>query len=265
MTEPYYSDDSVTIYHGDALETMDYLGRCVSVVVTSPPYNMGLSPSGDGKFYGHAKQWASRFTTDGYDGFTDAMPPDQYDAFLRDALVLCAKTAQDAVWFNHRPRVFHGRAKLPFDMDFRFLSEATGDRMALRQIAVWDTRQSTGTNAGLLGIRQEWVMLFCRSEFKMDRALTAFGDVWTFPQAPKDHGHPCPFPVELPERCIALSQRGSVLDPFMGSGTTLLAAKRAGVHAIGIEQSERFCEIAAERCGGPVRDVDGGFTFGGAA
>jgi site-specific DNA-methyltransferase (adenine-specific) len=64
-----------------------------------------------------------------------------------------------------------------------------------------------------------------------------------------DNGHPCPKPVEwalwLVERCCPAS--GTVLDPFMGSGTTLRAAKDIGRKAIGIEIEEKYCEIAAKR------------------
>lgn len=250
MSEPYYRDELVAIYHGDSLDVLADLGPNVAdITVTSPPYNMGTSPSGDGKFYGHASQWASRFTTEGYDGHGDAMDPAEYDSWLRTVLLACADASTGAVWFNHRPRVWFGRAKLPFDMDFGFLQEPTGDKFGLRQIAIWDRKQGTGTNAGLLTIRQEWVMLFCWDGFKMDRSLVGFGDVWPLGVPSNKGDHPCPFPQELPARCIALSSPAIVIDPFMGSGTTLGAAKAAGVRAIGIDQSERFCQMAAERCG----------------
>ena len=58
--------------------------------------------------------------------------------------------------------------------------------------------------------------------------------------------HPCQKPVRLMRRIIDLTS-GLVLDPFMGSGTTLVAAKRIGRKAIGIEREERYCEIAAKR------------------
>lgn len=295
MTAHYYADDLVTIYHGDALEVMDALSAGVAdIVITSPKYNMGLTPGGNGRgLYGHTTQHASRFTTDGYDGDSDAMDPDEYDAWIEDALVGCARaTAGErpgAVWWNHRPRVKHGRAWLPFNnLSLDFLKDPTEDRFGLRQIVPWDRRLGTGTNASHLSMRQEWVMLFCWDGFEMNRLLTASGDVWwvdgdgepceegdgvtiaaprVWPFSPPadKHGHPCPFPIEIPERCIRLSSPSTVLDPFMGVGTTLIAAKRAGVKAIGIDLSERFCEIAAERCGGPVRSVSGGFDFGEAS
>jgi len=61
-------------------------------------------------------------------------------------------------------------------------------------------------------------------------------------------GHPTPKPIRLMTWCLAQHEStGTVLDPFMGSGTTLDAAKREGRRAIGIEIEERYCEIAAKR------------------
>ena len=62
-----------------------------------------------------------------------------------------------------------------------------------------------------------------------------------------------------PARAIETTAPGLVLDPFAGSGTTLRAAKDAGVKAIGIEKSERYCEMAAERL------PQGAFDFGSLA
>jgi site-specific DNA-methyltransferase (adenine-specific) len=60
-------------------------------------------------------------------------------------------------------------------------------------------------------------------------------------------GHPCPKPLRLFKWLIEQSAAGTVLDPFMGSGTTLRAAKDLGRSAIGIDIEERYCEIAAKR------------------
>lgn len=65
----------------------------------------------------------------------------------------------------------------------------------------------------------------------------------------KDNGHPCPKPIELVAQLIAGASLPNqmVYDPFLGSGTTLRAAKDLGRKAIGIEIEERYCEIAARR------------------
>lgn len=74
--------------------------------------------------------------------------------------------------------------------------------------------------------------------------------MWTFSgESKKKIGHPAPFPVELPKRCIKLfSYVGDiVLDPFMGSGTTIVASKMLNRKSMGIEISREFCELAFNR------------------
>jgi DNA modification methylase len=66
--------------------------------------------------------------------------------------------------------------------------------------------------------------------------------------------HPTQKPVELMRWCLTFTE-GVVVDPFMGSGTTLRAAKDLGRKAIGIELEERYCEIAAQRCAQDVLDL----------
>ena len=90
-----------------------------------------------------------------------------------------------------------------------------------------------------------WSDLGCRARFKCH--------VWDGGKRAglsenRDFCHPAQKPVELMLWCLSLSKtRGTVLDPFMGSGTTLVAAKRLNRQAIGIEREEMYCEIAAKR------------------
>ena len=77
------------------------------------------------------------------------------------------------------------------------------------------------------------------------------GTVWNIAREQQQQGklHPVAFPSAIPARCIAAASVPGdiILDPFMGSGTTLLAAKSSQRRAIGIEVEERYCEIAAKR------------------
>jgi adenine-specific DNA-methyltransferase len=78
-------------------------------------------------------------------------------------------------------------------------------------------------------------------------------EVWDIPNVKSHHpektAHPCQFPVELAERCIlALTDRDAwVLDPFMGAGSTLIAAYKHHRHAVGLEKEPSYCDIARER------------------
>lgn len=64
---------------------------------------------------------------------------------------------------------------------------------------------------------------------------------------PEKNPHPAPFPVELPSKCLEAASGNIVFDPFMGSGTTGVAAIRAGRQFVGVEKDRRYFEMACRR------------------
>jgi DNA modification methylase len=90
-------------------------------------------------------------------------------------------------------------------------------------------------------------MVIAKPEWRLkSKDASGVGDLWRVAQE-SNTDHPAPFPIGLPARAIESAGPSLVCDPFMGSGTTLRAAKDAGVRAVGIEKSERYCEIAVKR------------------
>jgi site-specific DNA-methyltransferase (adenine-specific) len=88
------------------------------------------------------------------------------------------------------------------------------------------------------------------STITRDEFLEYTKSIWNFPtESAKKVGHPAPFPVELPYRLIQLYtyQGDVVLDPFCGSGTTCVAAVRTNRHFIGLDNSEKYVELAKKR------------------
>jgi len=238
---PYYEDTTsgITIYHGDCMEVMPLLAP-VDIVVTSPQYNMGLVPGGNGRgmYRPGASNKASRFR-DGYGDHGDAVPQDLYDREQRLALQEMWRICLMGVFYNHRPRVEHGVLRMPLGMDFG---------IPLRQIIIWDRGTGIDVNLRNYCTRQEWILLFAKPEFKLvSHSASGTGDVWRLGMEYQETNHPAPFPLGLPMRALETTGAGSVLDPFMGSGTTLRAAKDLGRRAIGIEIEERYCAIAARR------------------
>lgn len=245
---PYYSDDAVTIYHGDCLDVLPWIPHVpdplisgVGVVLTSPPYNLNA----EGKTGGHHSH--SRLDG-GYDTYADAMPEAEYARWVGTVLLRCWNTLTDdgAIFLNHKPRIGGATVSLPLDLiPERF------PPMPLRQIIIWDRGSGFCRNATHYVPTHEWIMLLAKPAFRLN--TRSVDDVWRIPFETGGE-HPAPFPLALATRAIGSTDAQLVLDPFMGSGTTLRAAKDLGRKAIGIEISERYCEIAAKRMGQEVLD-----------
>jgi site-specific DNA-methyltransferase (adenine-specific) len=97
----------------------------------------------------------------------------------------------------------------------------------------------------------EHVFIFTKShKYFFDRKLLAEEDVWRIAARPNNpHSHAAPFPIELVDRCLACGcpKNGTVLDPFLGSGTTAISALRSGRSVIGIDMKPSYCEQAERR------------------
>ena len=90
------------------------------------------------------------------------------------------------------------------------------------------------------------IYLITKPDFKLTFGAGFVGSVWKFPQE-RGINHPAPFPFRLANRCVSSVEGGPVLDPFMGSGTTALAAITNQRGWIGIELSAGYIKEADER------------------
>jgi site-specific DNA-methyltransferase (adenine-specific) len=246
--EPYYSDDSVTLYHGDCLDVLPTLGA-FDLIFTSPPYNLGVSAGGGFGHYSDAAglrqrggggKWTGGALAHGYSEHDDAMSLEVYEDWQRACLTAFWShlSPHGAIFYNHKPRVQAGTLWLPLTLN---------PGLPVRQIITW--ARSGGMNFAPTHYvpTYEWIIVFARSAFRLkSKGASGVGDVWRVNQE-TNPDHPAPFPVGLPARAIETIAPATVLDPFAGSGTTLRAAKDAGVHAVGIESSELYCERAAKR------------------
>ncbi|HMV46535.1 MAG TPA: site-specific DNA-methyltransferase [Blastocatellia bacterium] len=213
---PYYQDKLVTIYHGDCAELLPAMPD-VDLIVADVPYSFGLNSTDDGASWG------------------DLMNAAQvYAGWLRQFRRLTA-TKNGAAW------VFNSWRSFPV------LARGANDaRWPITSLMVWDKgRMGAGPLRGLRP-RYELCALLMHDGFKIqNRKLT---DIWLQPLPyRKPTGHKSEKPVGLIEKIICESGSRSVLDPFLGSGTTAVAAKQLGVKCIGIEIEERWCEVAAKR------------------
>jgi DNA modification methylase len=245
----YYEDELVTLYHGDCLDILPAISG-VELAVTSPPYNLGGSPwphlgnwkQGDGAAGGKSK-WRNGSDGSGgvtYESHEDRMEHDDYVAWQHEVLNACWRTLTDtgAIFYNHKPRVIGGRLWTPLELN---------PGLPLRQILIWARSGGMNFNPTAYVPTHEWILVFAKEAWRLrDKRASGLGDVWNQSQE-RANDHPAPFPIGIPARAIETTKAGLVLDPFAGSGTTLRAAKDAGRKSIGIEISERYCEMAALR------------------
>lgn len=228
---PYYEDDAVTIYHGDTLDALRELGD-VDAVVTDPPYASGsrteASKSASGAMLRGVK-WAAR--------------PIENDQMTTTGFVWLMRAVGQAC----RPLLPDGGSFLSF-IDWRQWPNLVGAletcNYRVQGMVVWD-KGHFGLGNGFRAQHE----LVCHAAKGVPTIYDkGCGNVLKWPrETPTDH--PSPKPESLMQQLIGVLAPvgGTVLDPFMGSGTTLRAAKNTGRKAIGIELEERYCEIAAKR------------------
>ena len=116
----------------------------------------------------------------------------------------------------------------------------------VRQIIIWQREGGINFNPGYFLPTYEVIYLICKPSFKLAPKANAVGDVWRIPQE-SNNPHPAPFPVELAQRCIESTTAHVILDPFLGSGSTAIAAEACRRDWIGIDVSKDYCKLANER------------------
>lgn len=234
---------------GDVIEELrKFPDSSVDIVVTSPPYNLKNS-TGNGMKNGRGGKWSNAALIHGYSTHNDNMPYDEYIKWQRDCLSEMMRVIHDdgAIFYNHKWRVQGGLIQDRHEIV---------DGFPVRQIIIWKRKGGINFNPGYFLPTYEVIYMIAKPDFKLVPHANSYGDVWEFPQEMKNR-HPAPFPVALVERIISSTNAKIILDPFMGSGSTAVAAKKLGRDFIGIEISEEYCEMSRERLSGchPLLDT----------
>jgi DNA modification methylase len=213
--KPYYSEDGIIVIHGDCRDILPHLPK-VDLVLTDPPYGINIVGS-DGKVGGTSasvKKWAGEINP--------IYLPVHGDDKPIDPLPLLAISTHQIIWGGN-----YIADQLPPSSCW----------------LIWYKRIKGQVN-NFADCELAWTSL--------DKPARVFQHLWMGmlrDSEIQEHHHPTQKPVDVitwainqaPDDCL------SILDPFMGSGTTLRAAKDLGRKAIGIEIEEKYCEIAVKR------------------
>lgn len=231
--EPYYQDDFATIYHGDCLDVLEGVSiPTIDAVVTDPPYASGARMEAQKSSSGAMLRGS---------GWEDK--PIVNDQMTTGGFVWLMRHIGLALY----PRMDLGTSWLSF-IDWRQWPNLTGAletcNLRIQQMIVWDK----GTPGMGNGFRSQHELILHASKGVPNIYSPKYGNVFSAKrERPVDH--PSPKPESLMAKLIEVVTRPGdlVVDPFMGGGTTLRAAKNTGRRCIGIEAEERYCEIAAKR------------------
>lgn len=224
---------------GDSLEVMKQMpSESVDVILTSPPYNLKNS-TGNGMKDGRGGKWSHASLMKGYDNHNDAMPADEYAQWQYDNLREMYRLLKPngAIFYNHKWRIQGGL--------IQDRSDIIRD-MPVRQIIIWQRNGGINFNKGYFLPTYEVIYLIPKPDFALAPKANRYGDVWKINQD-RNNPHPAPFPLELADRVVRSTTGKIILDPFMGSGTTAVAALANNRNYIGIDNSPKYIDMAKER------------------
>jgi DNA modification methylase len=220
--DPYYADESVTLYHGDCREVLADVGDTFDIVATDPPYSSGGFQEA-GKSSGSIGTRGSEVIA------LDNLSTRGYERLMREVLRYCNQADEIFMFTDWRMWIS------TFDA-----LESGGWRV--RNMLVWDKLQ--------MGMGMPWrnqhelIAYGKRSSAKILDGKR--GNVLQVKRS-GNANHPTEKPVGLMAQLLGNTSGTRVCDPFAGSGTTLVAAREVGLTAIGVEMDERHCETAAKR------------------
>lgn len=226
------------IIQGECLEILrTFESESINCVVTSPPYNLG----GDFHTFVNGK----RVTYGDYDRFKDKVDERDYQKNQIEVLEeLYRVTKEDSFCFYiHKERIKNNEIISPLE----WLKKTS---WKVSQTVVLNMGATPNVDKRRFFPVHEYIFVLCKrksSRLNNEHCLTS---VWKVKKVPrKISGHPATFDYEIPHRCIRASTKEGdiILDPYMGTGTTALAAIMTGRKYIGIEISAEYIKKAKER------------------
>lgn len=230
---------TVDLLQGDALQLLPRLGRTVSAVITDPPYS-----SGAGSLAGKQQATSQKYTaTKGRCPLPD---------FEGDSLDQRSWARWAAEWLRDARAIAEPGAPLCVFIDWRQLPALTDAIQwagwSWRGVAVWD-KVNSRPQRGRFRQQAEFVAWASNGPMPIDRGVGVLPGVLSYTQPQQAaRVHQTQKPLDLMRQIVRITAPGgTILDPFAGSGTTLLAAALEGYSAVGIEVSDAYYNAASAR------------------
>ena len=246
--KPYYSFKNIQIYRKDLLKLNEISKSSIDLVITSPPYNVDIC-------YGSSKDDLSY---EKYLKFTREWIKKCYD-FSKDDGRFCLNIPLDKNKGGQKP-VYADITQIAKEIGWKYHSTVIWNEGNISRRTAWGSWLSASAPYVIAPV--EVIVILYKECWKKnspvkkdDITKQEFMDwtngLWTFPGQSKKGagGHPAAFPIELARRCIKLFSfvGETVLDPFCGSGSTLVGAFLHNRKAIGVDIDKNYCDIAIKR------------------
>ena len=243
----FFENDRFRIIHDNVLSTKKLKNGSIDLVVTSPPYNVSIA----------------------YGSHDDAGSYEEYLSFSKRWMSRCNRWLADSGRFclnipldknkGGQQSVGADLTTIAKEVGFSYHSTIIWNEGNISRRTAWGSWMSPSAPFVIAPV--ELIVVLFKGTWKRpaggrktDITRQEFMDwtngLWTFRgESKKKVNHPAPFPVELPIRCMKLFSYMDdlVLDPFMGSGSTLVAANRCNRRGIGIDLDLEYCRVARER------------------
>jgi site-specific DNA-methyltransferase (adenine-specific) len=246
-TEMFYNQKNIYIYKGNVLNKHSFSKEFVDLIVTSPPYNVGIdyNSNDDELTYHQYLDFSEKWMKNCYNWskpqarFLLNIPLDKNKGGHKSVGADLTKIAQDVGWKYHSTIIWNeGNISRRTAWGSWMKASAPYVIAPVELIVILYKEQWKKTNGSRI------------SDITKEEFMEYTNGIWTFPgESKKRIGHPAPFPKELPYRAIKLFSfvGDTVFDPFMGSGTTLIVAAQTNRIGVGLEIDENYCELAKNR------------------
>jgi site-specific DNA-methyltransferase (adenine-specific) len=236
----------ITILHEDFLATGFIPKGSVDLIVTSPPYNVSIPYTSvrDDISYTEYLDFTRRWLEKAF----SMMKPDGR---------MCLNIPLDKN-LGGQQSVYADILGLAKERGWHYHATVIWNEQNISRRTAWGSWLSASAPYVIAPVetiailyRENWKKLAPgTSDITRDEFIAWTNGMWTFSgEKRRRANHPAPFPLELPTRCIKLFTYvgDTVLDPFMGSGTTLLACRNLGRRGIGVDIDPAYCEVAKKR------------------
>jgi len=234
--------DNYKLHHGDNLATLKtYADNTFDCIVTSPPYNkLGLRKGTKTS----TTMWKGANIE--YSEYSDNMPEEDYQQWQINTINECLRVLKPngSFFYQHKIRNWERVGYHP-------MMWIAKSHAIFYQEIVWHRKSTTSIDARYLYGTTERIYWLCKDKpnvYKEQMAEEFKSDVWII-TPDRNPDHPATFPVSLATHCIKLTMNkpGKVLDPYMGSGSTGVAANALGHHFTGCELDAKYVELAKSR------------------